>query len=139
MIQKEVAERINAVPGNKDYGALSLLVQYHCDTEIIRRVPPTAFMPRPKVDSIVIKLTKLPEPRVKVVDEKLFFDVIREDFNMRIKTLSNALKVLKLQKEDLEEAFRISGIDPKRRGETLSVEEFAELSNCIIKYMNYSI
>ncbi len=139
MIQKEVAERINAVPGNKDYGALSLLVQYHCDTEIIRRVPPTAFMPRPKVDSIVIKLTKLPEPRVKVVDEKLFFAVIREAFNMRRKTLSNALKGLKLQKEDLEEAFRISGIDPKRRGETLSVEEFAELSNCIIKYMNYSI
>ena len=76
MIQKEVAERMNAEPGNKDYGALSLLVQYYCNTKIVRKVPPACFIPRPKVDSIVIRLDKLEEPRVKVQNEKLFFDII---------------------------------------------------------------
>ena len=131
MIQKEVAERINASPGNKDYGALSLLVQYYCDTKIIRRVPPSSFIPRPKVDSIVIKLIKLPEARVEVKDEAMFFKVIRESFNMRRKTLSNALKNIGLSKDSLEEAFKEADIDSRRRGETLSIEEFASLSNSI--------
>ncbi len=131
MIQKEVAERINADPGNKDYGALSLLVQYYCDTKIIRKVPPSSFVPRPKVDSIVIKLTKLPRARVEVKDETMFFKVIRESFNMRRKTLSNALKNINISKEDLGEAFKEAGIDSRRRGETLSIEEFAALANSI--------
>lgn len=133
MIQKEVAERIDASPNCKDYGSLSLLVQYYCDTEIIRRVPPSCFIPRPKVDSIVIRLDKLDKPRVEVKDEKLFFEVIRSSFNMRRKTLMNGLKVLGLPKEKLEEAFNNVGIDLKRRGETLSIEEFAKLSDEIYR------
>ncbi|SMC26446.1 16S rRNA (adenine1518-N6/adenine1519-N6)-dimethyltransferase [Clostridium acidisoli DSM 12555] len=136
MIQKEVAERMASKPDCKDYGALSLLVQYYCDANIVRKVPPTAFIPQPKVDSIVIKLDKLNEPRVKVKDEKLFFMVIRSAFNMRRKTLWNALKVLKLDKEAYEQAFLNANIDPKRRGETLSIEEFANLSNEIYKKKN---
>lgn len=131
MIQKEVAERINANPSTKEYGALSLLVQYYCNSEVIRKVAPSSFMPRPKVDSIVIRLDKLPQPKVQVKDEKLFFRVVRESFNMRRKTLSNALKTLKLPKEILDNAFLNSNIDPRRRGETLSIEEFATLANHI--------
>jgi 16S rRNA (adenine1518-N6/adenine1519-N6)-dimethyltransferase len=129
MIQKEVGERIAADPNTKDYGALSTLVQYHCNTKIIRKVPPTSFIPQPKVDSIVVKLDKLPEPSVKVMDEKLFFRVIRESFNMRRKTLWNATKNLKMDMALIEEAFNKAGIDSKRRGETLSLQEFADLSN----------
>ena len=131
MIQKEVAERMNAEPGNKDYGALSLLVQYYCNTSIVRRVPPNCFIPRPKVDSIVIRLDRLDEPKVKVDNEKLFFDIIRNSFNMRRKTLWNGVKSIGPAKEKLEEAFEKAGVDPKRRGETLSIQEFATLSNCI--------
>ena len=129
MIQKEVAERMAAEPGNKDYGALSLLVQYYCNTKIVRRVAPSCFIPRPKVDSIVIRLDKLSEPRVNVKDEKLMFDIIRNSFNMRRKTLWNGIKFLGLPKENLELAFEKAGIDPKRRGETLSLEEFAKLAD----------
>lgn len=131
MIQKEVAERMAAEPNNKTYGAISLLAQYYCDTEIIRKVPPTAFIPQPKVESIVITLHKLPEPRVKVKSEKLFFNVVRQAFNMRRKTLWNCMKNIGLDKEKLQEAFEMSGIDPKRRGETLSIEEFGKLSDSI--------
>nr|WP_176712676.1 16S rRNA (adenine(1518)-N(6)/adenine(1519)-N(6))-dimethyltransferase RsmA [Clostridium septicum] len=131
MIQKEVAERMNAEPGNKDYGALSLLVQYYCNTSIVRRVPPQCFIPRPKVDSIVIRLERLEEPKVKVENEKLFFDIIRSSFNMRRKTLWNGVKSLGLDKEKLEIAFENANIDTKRRGETLSIEEFACLSDKI--------
>ena len=131
MIQKEVAERMNADPGNKDYGALSLLVQYYCNTSIVRRVPPNCFIPRPKVDSIVIRLDKLDAPKVNVDNEKLFFDIIRNSFNMRRKTLWNGVKSIGPDKEKLEAAFEKAGVDPKRRGETLSIEEFATLSNCI--------
>ena len=129
MIQKEVAERIDAEPNCKDYGSLSLLVQYYCDTKIVRKVAPSCFIPRPKVESIVIRLDKLEKPRVEVKDEKLFFEVIRSSFNMRRKTLMNGLKVLGLPKEKLEEAFNNAGIDLKRRGETLSIQEFAKLSD----------
>jgi 16S rRNA (adenine1518-N6/adenine1519-N6)-dimethyltransferase len=131
MIQKEVAERINAAPNCKEYGALSVLVQYYCNTSIIRIVPPTCFIPRPKVESIVIKLDKLDEPRVKTKDMKLMFELVRAGFNMRRKTLWNATKTLKVSKEKLEEAFEKSGIDPKRRAETLTVQEFATLADCI--------
>jgi 16S rRNA (adenine1518-N6/adenine1519-N6)-dimethyltransferase len=131
MIQKEVAERIAAKENTKEYGALSLLVQYHCTVDVVRKVSPAAFIPQPKVDSMVIKLNKLAGPRVEVSDEELFFKVIRESFNMRRKTLSNSLKNLKLDKDKLQKAFEDSGIDPKRRGETLSIDEFAKLANCI--------
>lgn len=131
MIQKEVAERMNAEPGSKYYGALTLLVQYYCNTKIVRKVPPACFIPRPKVDSIVIRLDKLEEPKVKVDNEKLFFDIIRNSFNMRRKTLWNGVKSIGPAKEKLEAAFEKAGIDPKRRGETLSIQEFATLSNCI--------
>lgn len=134
MIQKEVAERIDAKPSTKEYGALSLLVQYHCDTELVRKVSPSSFIPRPKVDSSVIRLNKLDSPRVKVDDEKLFFKIIRASFNMRRKTLWNALKSLGLSKDLLENALQECDIDPKRRGETLSIYEFANLSNCIHRY-----
>jgi 16S rRNA (adenine1518-N6/adenine1519-N6)-dimethyltransferase len=131
MIQKEVAERIDAEPNCKEYGALSVLVQYYCNTSIIRRVPPTCFIPRPKVDSIVIKLDRLNEPRVKVKDVNLMFELVRAGFNMRRKTLWNAAKTLKVEKTKLEESFEKSAIDPKRRAETLSLEEFGVLSDCI--------
>ena len=135
MIQKEVAERMNAEPGNKDYGSLSLLVQYYCNTRIIRKVPPQCFIPRPKVDSIVIRLDRLEEPKVKVENEKLFFEIIRSSFNMRRKTLWNGVKNIGLSKESLELAFKEANVDPKRRGETLTINEFAILSDKIDKYL----
>ena len=135
MIQKEVAERMNAEPGNKDYGALTLLVQYYCNTKIVRKVPPACFIPRPKVDSIVIRLDRLSEPKVEVDNEKLFFDIIRNSFNMRRKTLWNGVKNIGPAKEVLEKAFEDAKIDPKRRGETLSIHEFANLANEINKVM----
>lgn len=136
MIQKEVAERINAEPNCKEYGALSLLVQYYCDTKIVRNVSPGSFIPRPKVDSIVIRLDRLSKKRVKVKDEKLMFEIIRNAFNMRRKTMWNAVKFLGMKKEDIERAFELSGIDQKRRGETLSLHEFAVLSDNIINIRN---
>ncbi|KPU43088.1 ribosomal RNA small subunit methyltransferase A [Oxobacter pfennigii] len=129
MVQKEVAERMAAQPGGKDYGALSLLVQYYSKPRIVAKVPPHCFMPRPKVDSVVIKLEINKRPPVEVEDLELFFSIIRDSFNQRRKTLSNSLKSLKLSKEELNTAFEKSGIDPIRRGETLSIEEFARVSN----------
>ena len=131
MIQKEVAERIDAEPNCKEYGALSVLVQYYCNTSIVRRVAPSCFIPRPKVESIVINLDRLEEPRVKTKDEKIMFELVRAGFNMRRKTLWNAAKAFGLSKEKLEEAFDKSGIDPKRRAETLSIQEFSDLADCI--------
>lgn len=131
MIQKEVAERINAEPNCKDYGALTLMVQYYCNTQIIRNVPPQCFMPRPKVDSIVIRLDRIEGNRVHPDNEKLFFDIIRNSFNMRRKTLWNSTKTLGLPKETMELAYEEAGIELKRRGETLSIQEFCELSNRI--------
>lgn len=136
MIQKEVAERINSEPNCKEYGALSILVQYYCNTSIVRRVSPSSFIPKPKVDSIVIRLEKLDEPRVKLKDGKLFFEVVRSAFNMRRKTLWNATKGINLPKELMEKAYKDADIDPKRRGETLSIEEFGALADAIYSYMN---
>ncbi|MEW9094540.1 MAG: 16S rRNA (adenine(1518)-N(6)/adenine(1519)-N(6))-dimethyltransferase RsmA [Clostridiaceae bacterium] len=131
MIQKEVADRIAAEPNTKEYGSLSLLVQYYCDVKVVRKVSPASFIPRPKVDSIVIRLDRLDKPRVDVKDEELFFKIIRSSFNMRRKTLWNALKSLGINKDLLEEALQNGNIDSRRRGETLSIEEFANLSNNI--------
>ena len=129
MIQKEVAERIDSEPNCKAYGSFSILVQYYCDTEILRLVPPSAFIPQPKVESIVIRLDRLKEPKVKVKDEALFFSIVRQSFNMRRKTLWNGLKNLGISKENLEKCFERANIDLKRRGETLSLQEFALLSD----------
>lgn len=132
MIQKEVAERIASEPNCKEYGALSILVQYYCDTEILRKVSPTCFIPQPKVDSIIIKLDRLDEPRVKVKDEELFFKIVRQSFNMRRKTLRNAIKSLgDVSGDDIDKAFNDAGIDPRRRGETLSIEEFGKLADSV--------
>ncbi|EDS76754.1 dimethyladenosine transferase [Clostridium botulinum C str. Eklund] len=132
MIQKEVAERIASEPNCKEYGALSILVQYYCDTEILRKVPPTCFIPQPKVDSIIIKLDRLDEPRVKVKDKELFFKIVRQSFNMRRKTLRNAIKSLgDVSGENIEKVFNDAGIDPRRRGETLSLQEFGDLADSV--------
>ncbi|EYE89759.1 16S rRNA methyltransferase [Fervidicella metallireducens AeB] len=131
MIQKEVADRIVAKPDTKEYGALSLLCQYYSDVSKICKVPPSSFIPQPKVESAVIKMDIRKEPSVKVADEKLFFRIIRDSFNMRRKTLWNTLKQLGIEEEKLKEALEEAGIDPKRRGETLSIEEFGKLSDCI--------
>lgn len=136
MIQKEVAERIDSEPNCKEYGSLSLLVQYYCNTQIVRRVPPSCFIPRPKVDSIVIRLDRLEEPRVKVKDEKLMFDIIRNAFNMRRKTMWNAVKFIGLEKDKMENAFKLANIDQKRRGETLTLEEFGSLADRIFDIKN---
>lgn len=134
MIQKEVAERMAADPNTKEYGALSILTQYYCNTEIIRKVSPSCFIPRPKVESIVIKLEKLEKPSVEVQDEKMFFAVVRAAFNMRRKTLWNATKNLGIEKGTMENIFEESKIDSKRRGETLTLQEFANLTNTILKF-----
>lgn len=131
MIQKEVAQRINAVPGTKEYGSLTVLVQYYCDTQIVRSVPPSSFIPQPKVDSTVIKLTKLEKPRADVLDEELFFKIVRQVFTMRRKTLANNLRAMGYSKELAEELLKEAGVDLLARGETLSVERFAHLSNII--------
>ena len=132
MIQKEVAERIASEPNCKEYGALSILVQYYCDTEILRKVPPTCFIPQPKVDSIIIKLDRLDKPRVELKDEELFFKIVRQSFNMRRKTLRNAIKSLgDVAGDDIDKAFNDAGIDPRRRGETLSIEEFGKLADSV--------
>jgi len=129
MIQKEVGERIDSEPNCKAYGAFSILVQYYCDTKILRLVPPSAFIPQPKVESIVIRLDRLKQPKVKVNDEALFFSIVRKSFNMRRKTLWNGVKDIGIDKEDLLKCFEKANIDPKRRGETLSLQEFAALSD----------
>lgn len=129
MIQKEVAQRINAEPGTKEYGALTILVKFFTDVEIVREVKPNSFIPMPKVHSTVIKLTKLDKPRSFVTDQKHFFDVVRHSFNMRRKTLINGLKSMGYSKELLEKVFIELGFDLKIRGETLSISEFAMLSN----------
>ena len=136
MIQKEVADRIVAHPGTKEYGALSLLVQYYSEVEKICKVSQACFMPQPKVESAVVRMKIRKTPAVDVKDEKLFFRIIRDSFNMRRKTLWNALKPLGLEAEKLKEAFEAAQIDPIRRGETLSIEEFGKLSDQIKERIN---
>lgn len=138
MVQKEVADRMQVGPGTKDYGALSLAVQYYAAPEIVAIVPPNCFMPRPKVGSAVIRLTRHKEPPVQVADEKLMFRIIRASFNQRRKTLANGLKnsgELTLSKEVIEESITELDVPVTIRGEALSLAQFAELSNIILKKM----
>lgn len=138
MVQKEVADRMQVGPGTKDYGALSLAVQYYAAPEIVAIVPPNCFMPRPKVGSAVIRLTRHKEPPVQVEDEKLMFRIIRASFNQRRKTLANGLKnsgELTLSKEVIKESITELGVPVTIRGEALSLAQFAELSNIILKKM----
>lgn len=131
MVQKEVADRMAASPGTKDYGALSLAVQYYADTYLAANVPPNCFMPRPGVGSAVIRLTRHKEMKVKVSDEKKMFKIIRASFGERRKTLANGIKnspELSYSREQVEKALTDMGLDTRVRGETLSLSQFAELS-----------
>lgn len=137
MVQKEVAERMQTGPGNKDYGALSLAVQYYADAYIVANVPPNCFMPRPKVGSAVIRLTRHENPPVKVKDESLMFDLIRASFNQRRKTLANGLnnsEKLEFSKEAIMEAIECLGKGSSVRGETLTLSDFAKLSDFLAGY-----
>ena len=133
MVQKEVAERMVAKPGGKDYGALSVAIQYYTEPEIAFVVPPGSFVPPPSVDSAVIVCKRRQEPPVEVVEEKLFFRVVKAAFSVRRKMLSNALKNMGIDSEQTAEWSELAGIDGKRRGETLSLEEFAALTNTFAK------
>ena len=132
MVQKEVADRMQTGPGNKDYGALSLAVQYYADPYIVANVPPNCFMPRPKVGSAVIRLTCHQEKPVQVQDEKLMFNIIRASFNQRRKTLVNGLKnsqEIPFSKEQIEQALGMCGLSLSVRGEALTLAQFAQLAN----------
>lgn len=132
MVQKEVAERMQAAPGSKDYGALSLAVQYYSLPEIVANVPPHSFIPRPKVGSCVIRLAKRPTPPLPVEDEKLLFSMIRASFQQRRKTLANGLQNapdLSISKELAIRTLESLGLNPNIRGEALSLEQFITLSN----------
>lgn len=134
MVQKEVADRMQVGPGTKDYGALSLAVQYYAHPEIVLNVPASCFMPRPNVDSAVIKLTRHEQNPVAVQDEKLMFKIIRASFNQRRKTLVNGLNnssEIQLPKELILEAVTELCGNPSVRGEALTLQEFADLSNII--------
>ena len=134
MVQKEVADRMNAVPSTKDYGALSVAVQYYCDTEIVAKAPRHMFIPQPKVDSTVIGLHIREEKKYKADNEQLFFKTVKAAFGQRRKTLLNSLSSMGvLDKAKIKEVLAEAEIDEKRRGETLSIEEFAHLSNIINK------
>ncbi|MGI6698635.1 MAG: 16S rRNA (adenine(1518)-N(6)/adenine(1519)-N(6))-dimethyltransferase RsmA [Clostridia bacterium] len=137
MVQKEVARRMSARPGSKDYGALSIAVQYRSKPCIVAEVPPTVFLPPPKVDSAIVRLDVQPEPRYSVKDEALLFKLVKGAFGQRRKTLLNALgsSFATLDKQRLGEALEASGIDPKRRGETLSIDEFCRLADYIYREM----
>ena len=134
MVQKEVADRMQVGPGTKDYGALSLAVQYYAKPEIVANVPPNCFMPRPNVGSAVIRLTRHAEPPVQVEDEKMMFRLIRASFNQRRKTLANGLgnaPDVPLSKEQIQESILELGVPVTIRGEALTLEQFAALSNIV--------
>ncbi|HAK87497.1 MAG: hypothetical protein A2077_02515 [Nitrospirae bacterium GWC2_46_6] len=131
-IQKEVAQRIAAKPDTKEYGVLSIMVQYYGKPELKFIIPKGAFRPVPKVDSAVIHIEILKKPHVKVIDENIFFRTVKTAFGQRRKTLSNALKPLS---KDIKEILISAGIEPKRRAETLSIDEFARLADLIKRAM----
>ncbi len=136
MVQKEVAERMQAGAGSKDYGALSLAVQYYAEPYIAANVPPNCFMPRPNVGSAVIRLTSFSKPPVEVKDEKLMFKIIRVSFNQRRKTLQNGINNspdLNFTKEQVADALKELGKNENVRGETLTLSEFASLSDLLLK------
>ena len=137
MVQKEVAERMQAGPGSKDYGALSLAVQYYAKPSVEAIVPATCFIPRPKVDSAVIKLTRHKEPVVHVENETLMFKIIRASFNQRRKTLANSLNnspEINVTKEKIMKAIEALGVPLSVRGEVLTLQQFASLTN----YLNHA-
>ncbi|MDD2302763.1 MAG: rRNA adenine dimethyltransferase family protein, partial [Eubacteriales bacterium] len=132
MVQKEVAQRISAPPGSRIYGALSVAVQYYCEIDYVVTVPKEAFYPIPKVDSAVIHLRLRAKPPVELLSEKLFFECVKKGFGQRRKTLHNALTgICELDKDATGRLLEAAGIDPVRRAETLSLEEFAALANCL--------
>lgn len=132
MVQKEVADRMNSVPSTKDYGALSIAVQYYCETEIVAKAPRHMFIPQPNVDSTVIGLHVRAEKKYDVHNEEIFFKTVKASFGQRRKTLLNSLGGLGfLNKDEIREILKEANIDEKRRGETLSIEEFAVLSNIV--------
>ena len=134
MVQKEVADRMQVGPGTKDYGALSLAVQYYAKPEIVANVPPNCFIPRPNVGSAVIRLTRYDEPPVEVKDEKYMFALVRASFNQRRKTLVNGLSnssELHLSKERIALALEKMNLPATVRGEALTLEQFAQLSNIL--------
>lgn len=137
LVQKEVGLRMVASPGTKDYGALSVAIAYRSDGEILREVPAESFYPKPKVDSVLIRLKIRTTPSIDVKDEKFFFQIVRGAFQQRRKTLRNALLIAggsdkyKLSTDSIDSAFLMLNLDPKRRGETLGCEEFGRLSNII--------
>jgi len=136
MVQKEVADRMQVGPGTKDYGALSLAVQYYAKPEIMLTVPASCFMPRPNVDSAVIRLTRYQEPPVCAQNEKFMFDIIRASFNQRRKTLVNGLSNapgLRVSKEQVVEALEEMELSATIRGEALTLEQFADLSDILGK------
>ncbi len=137
MVQKEVADRMQSGPGSKDYGALSLAVQYYSKPEIVANVPPNCFMPRPNVSSAVIRLKLHEEPVVKVDNEKLLFKLIRASFNQRRKTLTNGINnsgELNYTKEQAAMALANMGLNENVRGETLTLEQFGKLSDILNSY-----
>ena len=132
LMQKEVADRLIAQPGRKDYSALSVMVQFHAEVQVLRKVLPGAFTPPPKVDSALVLLTRRTQSPVTVKDQGLFFQVVRNAFGKRRKTLRNALlmgTIDGMESSNLDQAFRSSEIDPARRPETLKMEEFARLAD----------
>ena len=140
MVQKEVADRMQEGPGSKEYGALSLAVQYYAHPEIVVNVPPSCFMPQPKVGSAVIRLTRHEQPPVDVENEKLMFQLIRASFNQRRKTLANGLNNfpgLNVSKEVIQQCIEELGVPVTIRGEALSLEQFARLSNIIGKQQHF--
>ncbi|MFD0695719.1 16S rRNA (adenine(1518)-N(6)/adenine(1519)-N(6))-dimethyltransferase RsmA [Paenibacillus sp. GCM10027628] len=137
MIQKEVADRMAARPGTKDYGSLSIAVQFHCEAELVTIVPRTVFVPQPNVDSAVIRLRVRKTPPVDVQDEVFFFEVVQASFVQRRKTIYNNLAARFFTKEtkgDLETLLLANHIEPQRRGETLSMEEYARLSSALLAH-----
>lgn len=129
MVQKEVAERMAAKPGGKDYGALSVAIQYYTEPEIAFIVPPSSFIPVPSVDSAVIVCKRREKPPVEVCDEALFFRVVKAAFSLRRKMLNNSLKNMGIKGEQVAKWLELAGVDGKRRAETLSLEDFAALTN----------
>ena len=129
MVQKEVALRIVAKPGTKDYGALSVAVQYYTEPDIVLDVPPKSFLPAPAVTSSVIRCVLRDKPPVDVIDEKLFFRVVKAGFAQRRKTFANTMKTTGLSKDRIEELLVKANIDGQRRGETFTLQEFADVAN----------
>jgi 16S rRNA (adenine1518-N6/adenine1519-N6)-dimethyltransferase len=139
MMQKEVAQRMTAKPGTKAFGSLTIAIDYYTEAEIAFIVPKTVFVPQPNVDSAILKLQRRAEPKVKVTDEKFFFDLVRAGFNQRRKTLWNNLQSRYGKTEEVKAALTAgleeAGIEPSKRAEALSIEQFADLANALVKYL----